>query len=225
MLRSTPIRIAGALACLALGLGLSACGGGGSSKDSAPPATTGTTGSTGTTSTGTGSTETETTGTSDKGGATKPGAKLGLGQTAHVKFKPLSAPPTSKKTYRLDVTVLKIEKGKISDFKNVDLDAKQKKSTPFYVSVKISNPDGDIPVKNDDPDIRFDGIDDRGQEQGSLTFFGTFERCDDASAPNPFSSGKSYESCLAYLMPGGGSIQQINWSGADEYVSNPISWR
>lgn len=197
------------LACIATSLGLSACGGGSSKQETpaAPPAAT----------------TTEPTGTS-AGGMTRPGAKLKLGDTAHVKFKPLNAPINSKKTYKLDVTVLKIEKGEIGDFKSIDLDAAQKKSTPYYVSVRVSNPGPEVPVKSDDPDIRFDGIDDRGQEQGSLTFIGTFDRCDDKTAPTPFASGKSYESCLAYLVPGGGSIRQVNWSGADEYVLKPIAW-
>jgi hypothetical protein len=196
------------LACVAMGLGLAACGGGGGgSKAEPPPAPT-----------------TGPSATSAGGGITMPGTKLKLGATAHVTFKPLNAPPTSKKTYKLDVTVLKIETGSIDDFKNVELDAEQKKSTPFYVSVRVSNPGAEVPVKSDDPDIRFDAIDDRGQEQGSVTFFGTFERCDDTDAPDPFTSGKSYESCLTYLIPGGGSIQQVNWSGADEYVLKPVTW-
>jgi len=120
-----------------------------------------------------------------------------------------NAPINSKKTYKLDVTVLKIEQGTIGDFKSIELDAAQKKSTPYYVSVRVSNPGPEVPVKDDDPDVRFDGIDDRGQEQRSLTFIGTFERCDDKNAPTPFTNGKSYESCLVYLIPGGGSIQQV----------------
>jgi hypothetical protein len=205
-----------ALACVGIGLGLAACGGGGSSKQGSPAATT-----TATTPTLIGpGTNNGTT----SGAKTPPGAKLKVGQTAHVTFKPLNAPAASKKTYKLDVTVLKIEKGTIDDFKNVNLDAAQKKSTPYYVSVRVSNPGAEVPVKNDDPDIRFDGIDDRGQEQGSVTFFGTFDRCDDKSAPAPFTTGKSYESCLTYLLPGGGSIQQVHWSGSDEYVLKPVSW-
>jgi hypothetical protein len=208
------IRSVAALACVGIGLGLSACGGGGSSKQGSPATTTTPSVTPGAT---TGSSATS-------GGKTQPGAKLKIGQTAHVTFKPLSAPSSSKKTYKLDVTVLKIEKGTIDDFKNVDLDAAQKKSTPYYVSVRVSNPGAEVPVKSDDPDIRFDGIDDRGQEQGSLTFIGTFDRCDDTSAPTPFANGESYESCLTYLIPGGGSIQQVNWSGSDEYVLKPVTW-
>ena len=52
---------------------------------------------------------------------------------------------------------------------------------------------------------------DRGQEQQSITFLGTFSRCDDPMPPKHFVSGKTYQSCLAYLIPGGGSIQKVQW--------------
>jgi hypothetical protein len=202
------------LGCVLIGLGLAACGGGSSgskNESAAPPAAPP-------------PSDVTPPPPAASGGITKPGTKLSLGETAHVTFKPLSAPVGSTKTYPLDVTVLKIERGSIDDFKNIDLDADQKKSTPFYVTVRVSNPGVDVPVKSDDPDIRFDGIDDRGQEQGSVTFIGEFDRCEDTSAPSPFSKGDSYESCLAYLMPGGGSIKQVDWSGSDEYVLKPVSW-
>ena len=54
-------------------------------------------------------------------------------------------------------------------------------------------------------------IDDRGQEQQSITFLGTFSRCDDPMPPKQFVSGKTYQSCLAYLIPGGGSVQKVQW--------------
>jgi hypothetical protein len=88
-----------------------------------------------------------------------------------------------------------------------------------------------VPPANSDPAIAFRAIDDRGQEQESITFLGTFSRCDEATPPKPFVSGKSYQSCLTYLMPGGGSIQKVEWndgpSKANEvtpYFDNPIIW-
>jgi hypothetical protein len=49
--------------------------------------------------------------------------------------------------------------------------------------------------------------------------------------PKSFVSGKTYESCLAYLMPGGGSIQKVQWdsgpSAANEltpYFDRPLIW-
>jgi hypothetical protein len=47
----------------------------------------------------------------------------------------------------------------------------------------------------------------------------------------PFKDGKSYQGCLTYLMPGGGSIQQVQWNdgpaAADQvtpYFDHPVVW-
>jgi hypothetical protein len=37
----------------------------------------------------------------------------------------------------------------------------------------------ELPGPDSDPAITFTAIDDRGQEQQSITFLGTFSRCDD----------------------------------------------
>ena len=54
---------------------------------------------------------------------------------------------------------------------------------------------------------------------------------DDTSPPKPFANGKSYESCLTYLMPGGGSIQKVQWNSGPSkagevtpYFDDPIVW-
>ncbi len=79
--------------------------------------------------------------------------------------------------------------------------------------------------------LTLDAIDDRGQKQSSIIFLGTFSRCDDKQPPKPFANGKSYESCLPYLMPGGGSIQRVEWNngpskgdGVSPYFEHPIVW-
>jgi hypothetical protein len=188
---------------LALALaGIAGCGGGSSSEATV--------------------TATPTPAASTKGPKTAPGTRLALGETARVDIKPLSG---DEKKRPIDVAVLKIEKGTIEDFKNVNLDADQKGATPYYVTVRVANPAGEIPVKTDDPDIRFAGVDDRGQEQRSVTFIGTFARCDDKNAPAPFTRGKAYQSCLTYLMPGGGSIEQVRWQGSDKYILKPVVWK
>ena len=111
-------------------LGLSACGGdGGTTTTETPAAAT--------------PSVTATTPTGDQGaatsGATAPGATLKIGDTAHVDRKPLNAAVGSTTTYPVDVTVLKIEKGSIDDFENINLDADQKQATPYYVTVRIAS--------------------------------------------------------------------------------------
>jgi hypothetical protein len=165
-------------------------------------------------------------GSTASGGRTAPGTTLELGETAHVTYKPLTA-TDDKHLFEVDATAEKIEKGSIDDFKNITLDENQKSSTPYYVTVKIENTGKEIPLgdQQGDPDLKFGSIDDRGQEQPSITFIGDFERCQDADAPKPFTQGKSYESCLAFLVGGDGSIAKVQWKGSDKYILDPVEWK
>jgi hypothetical protein len=221
-----------ALALVALSAGVSACGGDDSDEAAPPAAETTTPATTEETTTEETTTEettadettSEETGTTD--GVTAPGTVLAIGETAQVTIKPLTAASDSTKTYRVDATVVKIEKGSIDDFANINLDEAQKASTPYYVTVRVSNPGPeDVPVADSDPDVRFNGIDDRGQRQGIVIFFGTFDRCENTEAPAPFTGGKSYDSCHVYLVPGGGSITEATWAGSDEYILEPVVWK
>ena len=165
-------------------------------------------------------------GSSAGGGLTKPGTTLKIGETAHVTYKPLTA-TDDKNLFQVDATTVKIEEGSIDDFKNISLDADQKASTPYYATVKIENTGKEIPLGDTegDPDLKFGAVDDRGQEQPSITFIGDFERCEDADAPKPFTKGKSYESCLAFLVGGDGSITEVRWKGSDKYILDPVAWK
>lgn len=228
----TARRIAALIAAGALSVGMAACGssddnGGGSTT--ASPAAADTTGSATTEATKT----TETTAAKmSNGGLTPPGAKLGFGDTATVAWIPPSrfSAAGGQQGYRLEVTVKGIDRGTLEDFKNIDLDADQKRSTPYYVSVSIKALE-DVKVGSDDPDVALKAIDDRGQEQGEVIFFGDFDRCDDADVPRPFTSGKSFDSCLTYLVPGGGSIDEVRWNdgpsrknAVSPYFEKPIVW-
>jgi hypothetical protein len=204
------------LACVAV----VGCGGG--DDDSATPAQSADTSTTTTTTTSSDSGG----GASAGGGPTAPGTSLTLGDTAHVTYKPLTA-TDDKNLFKVDATAEKIEKGSMDDFKNISLDASQKNSTPYYVTVKIENTGKEIPLgdQEGDPDLKFGAIDDRGQEQGSITFIGDFNRCTDKDAPKPFTKGKSYESCLAFLVGGNGSIEKVQWKGSDKYILKPVEWK
>jgi hypothetical protein len=168
------------------------------------------------------------------GGLTPPGTHLRFGQAATAGWVPPSADTGTgaHRGYRLQLTVESLEKGTIADFKNVQLKADERASTPYYVKVRIKALGSTPPAgKDDDPDVTLDAIDDRGQKQSSIIFLGTFDRCDDKSPPKPFANGRSYESCLTYLVPGGGSIQKVQWnsgpSKADEvtpYFDKPLVW-
>lgn len=200
------MRVALAIAALACAA-MVGCGGDDNDEGATPPAT-------------------QTTQTTEGGGRTEPGATLKLGETAHVTYKPLTA-TDEKNLFEVDATAVEIEEGSIDDFKNVSLDEAQKASTPYYVTVRIENTGEEIPLGDTegDPDLKFGAVDDRGQEQSSITFIGDFERCEDTDAPKPFTQGKSYESCLAFLVGGDGSITEVRWKGSDKYIIEPVVWK
>jgi hypothetical protein len=207
-------------------VGLAACSSststGSSSPNSAPPSSTPAAPSSSAPPVATGS-----------DGLTPPGTHLSFNQVATVGWIPpaLSLKPGQHKALTFKVTVQSIDMGTIADFSNVDLNAKQKKMTPYYVKVMVTAASDQTWKGDDDPAISFRAIDDRGQEQGSLTFFGDFPKCDEVNAPKPFTSGKSYESCFAYLLPSGASIKNVQWNdgptpadGVSVYFDKPIVW-
>ena len=213
--------LATVLAGMALAIGLGACGDDDDSDESAAPQT---------------STEAQTTTTTEapasKGGLTPPGTQLKIGDMATVGWTPPSQSGISGpgKAINLQVTVEELEKGTQDDLKDISLDADQKGATPYFLKVKILNLGATAP-ETDEPDLTFDAIDDRKQEQGSVTFIGDFPRCENERAPKPFSKGKSYESCLTYLVQGG-RIAEIRWkdgpadkNGVSKYFNKPIVWR
>jgi hypothetical protein len=165
-------------------------------------------------------------------GLTPPGTHLGFGKDAIVGWVPQSETGLgAHKGIKLQVTVESIQKGTLADFANVNLDAKEKKDTPYYVTLRLTALQNASVPQDSDPAITFTAIDDRGQEQSSITFLGTFQRCDEVSPPKTLVSGKAYSSCMTYLIPGGGSIQSVKWDSGPNtandvspYFDKPIVW-
>lgn len=155
------------------------------------------------------------------GELTKIGSTLKVGETARIAYTDASKP--GKKSV-IAVTPVKIEKGTLDDFKNIDLDADQKASTPYYATVKVENV-GDGDLSGTEPGSYINGIDDRGQDQNELIFFGDFDRCPEAD-PKSLKPGESYETCLTYLIPGGGSVEGFRWIVFDEKTGESnIDWK
>lgn len=166
-------------------------------------------------------------------GLTPPGTHLGFGTAATVGWVPptLDTGNGAHQGLKLKVAVESIQRGTIADFTNIDLNASEKKSTPYYVRVRLTALGSVAPPKDNDPALTFTAIDDRGQEQDNITILGTFQRCDDPSPPTSFANGMSYQSCLTYLIPGGGSIKSVEWKDgpapADDvsaYYDRPVVW-
>jgi hypothetical protein len=80
--------------------------------------------------------------------------------------------------------------------------AQQRAGSPVYVKVDIVNV-GSRPAESDTVAADVQGIDNTGNTEQSLTIIGDFPRCNDSSSRTPISPGKSFSTCLIYLVPGG----------------------
>lgn len=138
------------------------------------------------------------------------GSTLKVGEPAVIDYKDASTNDTGL----IELTPEKIEQGTLDDFKNIKLDEDQKSSTPYYATIKVKNI-GDSSLDEASPATYINGVDDRGQDQNEVIFFGDFERCDQ-EAPKKFGPGDEYTACLVYLIPKGGSLTGFHWIQFDE---------
>jgi hypothetical protein len=122
------------------------------------------------------------------------------------------------------VTPHAIEAGTLDDFKNIKLDADQKTSSPFYVKVDVENI-GEEDLSGGSPGAYLNGVDDRGQDQNEVIFFGDFPECE-PKIPKSFKPGARYSTCLTYLIPKGGSLKGMRWIAFDEKTGKSnIDWK
>ena len=144
------------------------------------------------------------------GKATPLGTKLKMGETATIAYEDSS----NNRKSLIELTPLKVKKGSLEDFKNIELDAEQKKATPYYATFRVKNV-GKNDLGEAEPAGYVNGVDDRGQDQNEVIFFGDFAACDHVT-PKAFKPGDEYETCLTYMVPGGGSIEGFHWIAFDE---------
>ena len=123
---------------------------------------------------------------------------------------------------RLGVTVLHIRKGKISDFKDFDLDKKQKQTVPYFVDVRYENL-GKLHLQRFllDPSIE----DSDGQEYKPLNLIilsGTFKKC-----PQPAKArlrgGQKFTLCAPFLLPKGKTFERVRFQG--DVTKDPYFWK
>jgi hypothetical protein len=144
-----------------------------------------------------------------------------VGQPATVDFIPPSQLGKTPLT-RLNITIQSIQKGTLADFKGVELNAQQRAGTPVYVKAHIANV-GSKPAESDTAAADLEGIDNTGNTVQSLTIIGDFPRCNDTSSRAPIAPGKSLDTCLIYLVPGG--ITKVAYTGTEDYISSPVTWK
>ncbi len=128
----------------------------------------------------------------------------------------------SRQNTTVGVTVKKIRRGKIADFKDFKLDADEKNAVPYYIDVKYENL-GDLKLDRNllDPSIE----DSDGQEYKPINLIvlsGTFKTC-----PNPSRSklrpGDSFTLCAPVLLPIGKTFERVRFQG--DVTKDPYFWK
>jgi hypothetical protein len=147
------------------------------------------------------------------------GKTLALGQRAVTGFVDYGAKNTEPT--KVGVSVLKVRKGTISDFKDFDLDAKQKKAVPYYVDAKYENLGTFALTRH----LLEPSIEDRnGNEYKPLTLIvlnGTFKPCPEAS-DSKLKPGDSFTGCAPILLPKGTAFERVRFDG--DVTKDPVFW-
>jgi hypothetical protein len=212
----------GALAALAAAYGLAGCGGTSlqatsaakPSSSASAPAITAAAAATSTAATSSAQSQ-------GANGLAAPGAAFKFGETATLAYQ--SDAGGNSPTYKVAVTVQAPQRGTLADFNGIQLDSGEKAGTPAYVEVKLTNlGPGSINTSDDDPSIELEGVDNTDSLQDNVSFIGTFPRCPENTAPNPWPAGESFSTCLTFLVPGG--INKVGYVGSNTYLNTPVMW-
>jgi hypothetical protein len=199
--RNGTIKPLAAIALAAFALTLTACGSDGSGTpvaQSEPPAV-------------------DTGGASESEGA---GENLALGKRAVTDFVDYGS--KNEEPTKVAVSVLKVRKGRISDFKDFDLDADQRKAVPYYVDAKYENLGARALTRH----LLSASIEDRsGQEYRPITLIvlsGTFKPCPESS-DSKLKPRDSFTGCTPILLPKGKQFERVRFQG--DVTKDPVFWR
>lgn len=145
---------------------------------------------------------------------TEPGASLDFGETATVAYE-----PNTQRSSVIELAVTSVRAGRIADFGAYQLDARTKKSRPYYVRARVRNVgEGDLSRMA----IPLLAQTSRNTLIQSSSFNNTFERCPSTPMPAGFTSGETATACLVYLVPEGGSLEAMSYRPLQAF--EPITW-
>ncbi|HET8602744.1 MAG TPA: hypothetical protein VFM09_02355 [Marmoricola sp.] len=145
---------------------------------------------------------------------TPPGTKLSFGQTATVAYEP----NTKRKTV-LQLTVTRVQKARISDLSAYVLDKRARRSTPYYVDVRVHNAGSGDVGHTDVPVWLVDQADTLIHSSG---FTNRFSACPSTTLPAKFGPGARVQTCLLYLVPDHGRFTAMSFRPLQAYA--PITW-
>lgn len=145
---------------------------------------------------------------------TDQGSELDLGDKATVAYE-----PRQDEVAALELTVTRIDEASFKLFVGWKLSAETKKTTPYFVHVKVKNV-GDTDLGGRPVPVY--GVDGTNKLIEASTFASTFKPCPSEPLPKKFRTGDSVKTCLVYLAPDKGEITAAEFRPVEEF--DPIIW-
>ena len=147
---------------------------------------------------------------------TAAGTGLDLGQDAVVPYEPGGAGSDGSV---LSLRVASVRTGTVKDLAAYQLDARTRRSTPYYVRWSAENVGtGDVggaPV----PLYAVDSDDSLVQPS---SFTSSFTTCPSTPLPKKFGQGRKTSGCLVYLLPDRGKLTGVSFRPVQQVA--PITW-
>ncbi len=144
---------------------------------------------------------------------TDPGSTLRIGDAASAIYA------DDQRVSVLTVTVSRVVKGSIKDFRSFVLSAAQRRSMPYYVSATVTN---DGPRQLGQIEVPLYGFDSTDTAFPATSLVGALDRCSDAPLPTGFAPDQTVKTCLIYLVPPEATLQAVQLRTNDS--ADPISW-
>ncbi|MDR6119870.1 hypothetical protein QE370_003054 [Aeromicrobium sp. SORGH_AS981] len=118
------------------------------------------------------------------------------------------------------VTVEKVRRGSIKDFRFFTLDEKSRDATPYYVNATVRN-DGPAGLGGSSLPLLAHADDDVVYPASELV--GRFRPCPSSALPKRFLAGASADLCFIYLLPRGTSLRSVDLQPGD--AASAVRWR
>ncbi len=146
---------------------------------------------------------------------TPQGTELTVPDSAVVAFEPRQG-----QVGVLDLDVVKLQKTSIrASFSAWSLTPAQRRSTPYFVTVKVAN-EGKTDLGGQR--VPLYAVNDQNVLLESTPFASDFEACPSTALPKKFGPGKKTSVCLVYLAPEKGTLEAVSFRPEDTF--DPIVW-
>ena len=147
--------------------------------------------------------------------------ELALGERTVSPFIDYGTPNQSKPT-KVGVKVLRVRKGSIADFKDFNLNRRQRRSVPYYIDARFENL-GRFALSRSLLRPSAEDADGREYRPANLLVLGgTFKPCPEYAAAK-LRPGNDFTGCSAILLPKGERLGRVRFQG--DVAEDPVYWQ